>query len=82
MNALEAVYIQLFHQRNTTTSEKTQKEGNPLFDLIYDIKCAWSDLHLTVCLQYRVVYCFVYISVHSLCTYFFDYSCIVMSNVF
>jgi hypothetical protein len=46
MNALQNVYIQLFHQRNTIISEKPQKEGNPRFALICDVQhkhaCPWS----------------------------------------
>jgi len=38
MNALQNVYIQLFHLPSTVISEQTKKEGNPRFALIYDVQ--------------------------------------------
>jgi len=36
MNSLENFYIQLFQQCNTIVNEQSQKEIDPVVDLIYD----------------------------------------------
>jgi hypothetical protein len=37
-HSLENIYIQLFLQHNTIINEQSQKDENPLFDLIYYVQ--------------------------------------------
>lgn len=65
MNALQNVYIQLFHLPSTVISEQTKKEGNPRFALIYDVQlkhsCAWS-LSLSLPSIQSGLLCYLYLS--------------------
>jgi hypothetical protein len=69
MNALQNVYIQLFHQRSTIISEQTKKESNSIFlNLIYDVQlkhaCAWSPSLSLPLIQIGLLCC-LYLSTFS-----------------